>query len=317
MPFDPPRSLSPSKITAFRDCALSFRFSAIDHLPDPPTAWTVKGTLVHSVLERLFWHHEPGSRTIEAARAELEHAWGLLRSDDEYRGLGLDDTEARAFVLDASVLVENYFRIEDPNAVRAVGIELMVEADVDGVRLRGIIDRLDLTDNGDLIVIDYKTGRAPSAAYEATKMNGVHLYALLCQERLGRRPIQVRLLHLREPAVITAHPTDQTLRGHRRKAVAVWTAIERACADEDFRPRVSPLCRFCAFRPYCPAQGGDLGLAVNREAIRAASQDARLPDPGPNRANPIPAQALPADRRINGTNEIDGTNAVQPLGGRE
>lgn len=260
MAFDPPRSLSPSKITAFRDCALAFRFAAIDHLPDPPSPWTVKGTLVHSALERLFWNHEQGTRSIDAAREELDHAWDRLRSEEEYQSLGLNDTEASAFAVDAATLVDNYFRIEDPNAVHTVGVELMVEADMDGVRVRGIIDRLDITDDGDLIVVDYKTGRAPSAAYQAAKMGGVHLYALLCQELLGRRPVEVRLLHLREPLMITADPTDQSLLGLRRKTVAVWSAIERACATEDFRPRTSPLCRFCAFHAYCPAQGGDLSL---------------------------------------------------------
>jgi len=287
VPFDPPRSLSPSKITAFRDCALAFRFSAIDHLPNPPTPWTVKGTLVHSVLERLFWNHERGTRSIDAAREELEHAWTRLRSEEEYQSLGLDDTEAKAFVIDAATLVGNYFRIEDPNAVRTVGVELMVEADMDGVRVRGIIDRLDVTDGGDLIIVDYKTGRAPAAAYEAAKMNGVHLYALLCQEQLGRRPVQVRLLHLREPIVITADSTDQALRGHRRKTIAVWSAIERACATEDFRPRTSPLCRFCAFRAYCPAQGGDPEVA------------------------PLQATGPVADGRT------DGADTASPIGGKQ
>jgi putative RecB family exonuclease len=37
----------------------------------------------------------------------------------------------------------------------------------------------------------------------------------------------------------------------------LWSAIERACAVDDFRPRPGPLCEYCAFRPYCPAYGGD------------------------------------------------------------
>ena len=60
MPFELPRSLSPSKVTSFRDCALAFRFTAIERLPDPATVWTVKGTLVHSALEGLFWNHPQG-----------------------------------------------------------------------------------------------------------------------------------------------------------------------------------------------------------------------------------------------------------------
>jgi putative RecB family exonuclease len=37
----------------------------------------------------------------------------------------------------------------------------------------------------------------------------------------------------------------------------VWTAIERACRDEDFRPHPSPLCNYCRFREFCPAYGGN------------------------------------------------------------
>ena len=48
MPFAPPRSLSPSKVSAFRHCALAFRFSAIEHLPEETTAAMVRGTLVQT-----------------------------------------------------------------------------------------------------------------------------------------------------------------------------------------------------------------------------------------------------------------------------
>ncbi len=84
---------------------------------------------------------------------------------------------------------------------------------------------------------------------------------LLCEEVLGRPPAQVRLLHLREPISLTAEPSGQALRAHRAKTAAVWSAIERACRDEDFRPRPSPLCNFCRFREFCPAYGGDPALA--------------------------------------------------------
>ncbi len=253
----PPRSLSPSKVTAFRDCALAFRFTAIDRLPDLPTIWTVKGTLVHTVLERLFWRHERGQRSRRAASSELEGAWHDLQSDPDYRQLALGAAESAALRDDADALVRNYFQIEDPNQVSPVGIELTLEARLGDLRLRGILDRLDRTPDGELVVIDYKTGRAPSAAFEQAKMLGVHVYALLCHEVLGRRPAEVRLLHLAEPTVITAEPSEQSLRGHRAKALAVWSAIERACRDDDFRPRPSPLCRYCRFQPFCPAFGGD------------------------------------------------------------
>ena len=262
MPFDPPRSLSPSKVSSFRDCALAFRFTAIERLPDPATVWTVKGTLVHTALERLFWNHPPGSRSPAAVSAELDAAWSALQDDPDFRSLDLGADEAAAFRSDADLLVANYFRLEDPDEIDPIGVELTLEARLGDVRLRGILDRLDRTPDGDLVVVDYKTGRAPAPAYEQSRLAGVQLYALLCEEVLGQRPVQVKLLHLREPTVISAEPTEQGLRGQRTKTLAVWSAIERACRDEDFRPRTGPLCRFCRFRDFCPAYGGDPDLAA-------------------------------------------------------
>lgn len=252
-----PQSLSPTRVTSFTTCPLAFRLRSIDRLPEPPSPHAVKGTLVHRVLERLVWEHPPAQRTPAAAAAELDRAWRELVDGPEFAELALGDADAAAFRDDAAALVAHYFVLEDPSAVRAGGVELRLEADIDGLSLRGIIDRLDITDAGDLVVVDYKTGAAPPVRYERSRLVGVHLYALLCEQTFGRPPAQVRLLHLRDPLVITAEPSAQTLRGQRQRTLAVWRAIERACEREDFQPRPSPLCRFCAFQAFCPAFGGE------------------------------------------------------------
>jgi putative RecB family exonuclease len=256
MPLTLPGSLSPTRVSSFTDCPLAFRLRAIDRLPEPPSAHTTRGTLVHRVLERLIWEHPAEERTPEVAATELERAWTELRSSEEYAALGLDGDAEDAFLADASGLVANYFALEDPARVDAVGVELSLEAEIDGLRLRGIIDRLDMSTAGELVVVDYKTGRAPSARYEKAKLAGVHLYALLCEQTLGRIPVEVRLLHLREPLSITAAPSPQTLRGQRMRTAAVWKAIEGACQRGHFAPRPSPLCDYCSYHAWCPTFGG-------------------------------------------------------------
>ena len=258
-----PSSLSPSKVATFRDCALAFRYSAIDRLSEPSSPATAKGTLVHRALERLFWHHDQGDRSPATAQAELAAAWEELRLDEEFLSLGMNPAQEEAFVADAATLVDGYLRLEDPDAVQAVGTELTLEADVGGLFLRGIIDRLDVTPEGDLIVVDYKTGRVPREHQEQQRLGGVQFYALLCEHVLGRRPAKVRLLYLREPVCIEADPSEQALRGLRQRTTAIWSAIEKACEAEDFRPKPSALCNWCAFKPLCPAQGGDPALAAS------------------------------------------------------
>jgi putative RecB family exonuclease len=253
MALTPPRTLTPSKVASFTSCPLAFRFSQIDHLPEPPSPYAVRGTLVHAALEGLFWKFGQGQRTEAAALGQLAQAWTALQSDPEFVELALSAEEADEFLEESRHLIGNYFRIEDPNDVHAIGVELGVEINQDGLRLRGIIDRLDLLPDGELVVVDYKTGRAPSERYEQGHLIGVQTYALLCERLLGRVPAQVKLLHLREPMAITAEATQQTVRGQRIRTTAVWSAIERACASEDFRPRVGPLCNYCNFKPTCPA----------------------------------------------------------------
>lgn len=263
-----PGSLTPSKVAAFKDCALAFRFSVIDRLPEPPSIPALKGTLVHRALQGLFWDQSPGERTPEAAIAHLRAVCRRAREAPEGDELGpASEEEWQELEGDAEAMIARYFQLEDPNRVTAVGVELTLEVRLGGLLLRGIIDRLDLAEDGSLVVTDYKTGRVPSQATEQSRLGGVHFYAFLCERVLGVRPARVQLLYLREPLAISTVPSDHSIRGLQQKTSAIWSAILRACEHDDFRPHPSGLCEYCAFRPYCPAWGGDPSLAVTeREA---------------------------------------------------
>jgi putative RecB family exonuclease len=265
MAFPLPTSLSPSKVASFKDCALAFRFSAIDRVPEPPNIWAAKGTLVHRALELLFIE-APQDRTIEVALAKLEEATPEVLLNREYKDLKFASMEEEeAFLVDSAELVRKYFLLEDPTKIHPVGLEMKLEVDLGTLRMRGIIDRLDEDENGNLIVTDYKTGKVPRINHEASKLGGVHFYAFLCEKVMGRRPSQVQLLYLSEPLRIITEPTDQSIRGLQIRTGAIWTAVEKACDREDFRPKPSRLCDWCAYREWCPAFGGDPALAPKRE----------------------------------------------------
>ncbi|MCA1690898.1 MAG: PD-(D/E)XK nuclease family protein [Actinobacteria bacterium] len=263
-----PTSLTPSKVAAFKDCALAFRFSVIDRLPEPPSAPAVKGTLVHRALQLLL--EEPPSRRTETMGVEcLARARAELDADPEFTGLELDaETEAR-FVAEAEVLVRRYFELEDPAQITPIGLELKLEVQVGTLTLRGIIDRLERDPDGGLIVTDYKSGKPPSIIGEQSRLGGVHFYAYLCEQVFGERPSRIQLLYLSQPVAIVAYPSEQSIRGLQQRTTAIWRAVERACEREDFRPRTSPLCNWCAYQAYCPAFGGDPALA--RELLPAHS----------------------------------------------
>jgi putative RecB family exonuclease len=264
-----PSTLSPSKISAFKSCPLAFRFSVIDRLPEPPSPGASKGTLVHRALE-LLMVRPPAARTLDAALADLDRARLELADDAEFAGLDLTDEELDAFHADAAALVRRYFDMEDPAGVRAIGLELLMTAQVGALVLRGIIDRLELDAEGELVVTDYKTGSAPAVGFEQDRLGGVHFYALLCERVLGRRPARVQLMYLSSGEVVSLCPSEQSVGAMERRAIALYAAVERACEREDFRPHVSRLCEWCTFRPYCPAHGGDPARAVELAEAAAA-----------------------------------------------
>jgi putative RecB family exonuclease len=255
---------------AFTSCPLAFRFSYVQRLPEPPSAPASKGTLVHRALELLLDRPGP-ERTIESALDDLDRASAELAAHPEFSGLELGAEELERFRCDAEVLVRNYFELEDPTTVRPIGLEIKLDAKLDGVVVRGIIDRLELDADGELVISDYKTGNTPSERWEEKSLAGVHIYALLCEQNFGRRPARVQLLYLSKPEAIIARPSEGSVRSVVSKSKAIMTAVQRACDRDDFRPRPSALCDFCSFREFCPSYGGDpqQAEAVMRERAEA------------------------------------------------
>lgn len=274
-------------MSSFTSCALAYRFAYIQRLPEPPSAPASKGTLVHLALQHL--HNDPPElRTPARALTHLDRARDDLADDPDFTGLRLTDDEWSVFHAQAAALVERYFELEDPKAVRSIGLELKLEADVDGVKLRGIIDRLDLDAGGELVVTDYKTGAAPKERWEQKSLAGVHVYSLLCETAFGQRPARVQLLYLATPQAIIATPTDGSTRAVRAKSSAIMRAVQTACERRDFRPSKSALCAYCSFQEFCPEFGGDPEQAAPVLHGRVAS-DAET---GPTAAE-TPLAALP------------------------
>jgi putative RecB family exonuclease len=253
--FEVPTSLSPSRVEKFTSCPLAFRFASIEHLPEPPSLQATKGSLVHRALQLGFARPAP-ERTPEVFRRSLAAARAEFDAQPDLVALGLGEDERATFDAECAELVERYLRMEDPTQVRPIGLELRLEAQVDSLRLRGIIDRLELRDGG-LVVTDYKTGRSPSANWEQQSLAGVHFYAFLCDAVFGQRPAAVRLMYLRTGETIEAVPSERSVRFLTTRTTAVWRAVEQACERGDFRPRPGSLCASCGFQRWCPSFGGD------------------------------------------------------------
>ncbi|HYO18152.1 MAG TPA: PD-(D/E)XK nuclease family protein [Dermatophilaceae bacterium] len=253
-------ALSPSRASDFMQCPLLYRFRVIDKLPSPPNAAAARGTLVHSVLERLF-DLPSAARTIEAASALVEPQWQALLEDRPELAELVQEGDPAALASwfgDAVALIERWFTLEDPTRLEPAERELYVETDLDGLTLRGYVDRLDVAPSGEIRVVDYKTGRAPSELFEGKALFQMKFYALVLWRLRGEVPRLLQLVYLggNDPEIVRYSPDEADLLAVERKLKALWHAIETAAQSGDWRPSKSRLCDWCDHRSLCPAWGG-------------------------------------------------------------
>ncbi|SBT93156.1 putative RecB family exonuclease [Streptomyces sp. DI166] len=256
----PPASLSPSRASDFMQCPLLYRFRVIDRLPEKPSEAATRGTLVHAVLERLF-DAPAAERTAPRAKSLIPGQWDRLReSRPEIRELFADDPEGErlaGWLAEAERLVERWFTLEDPTRLEPAERELFVEAELDsGLRLRGIIDRVDVAPTGEVRIVDYKTGKAPRPEYAEGALFQMKFYALVVWRLKNVVPRRLQLVYLGSGEVLTYDPVLADLERVERKLLALWEAIRTATESGDWRPRPTKLCGWCDHQAHCPEFGG-------------------------------------------------------------
>ncbi|HSJ26619.1 MAG TPA: PD-(D/E)XK nuclease family protein, partial [Acidimicrobiia bacterium] len=244
--------LSPSRASDFKTCPQLFKFRSIDKLPEPVTVHQARGTTAHLALQRLF-DRDSHERTPETLYDLFRQAWTEVRSDEEYAGLFESVDAEREWGLESLTLLANYFTVEDPASVEPVDRELDMIEDLDGIVIRGILDRIDRGTDGSLIITDYKTGKAPPERYAVPAFFALKIYALLIRRRTGETPAELRLMYLNGPTMYRLAVDDGQLDAMDKQLRALWTAIERAMSENRFPPRPGRLCDWCSFQAQCPA----------------------------------------------------------------
>ncbi|MHA7132827.1 RecB family exonuclease [Oerskovia turbata] len=281
-------ALSPSRANDFMQCPLLFRLRVVDKLPEPPSAAAARGTLVHSVLERLY-DAPLGERTLAAAQALLPAEWERLQeAEPRYAELfaGANDADApggpdggvQAWLDGAGSLLGTYFTLEDPNRLEPAEREMFVETQLpDGPLLRGIVDRLDVAPNGAMRVVDYKTGKSPRPQYQGSALFQMRFYGLVLWRERGEIPRMLQLVYLGDGQVLRAEPREEDLLAVEEQVRDLWAAITAAARSGQWAPRRTPLCGWCAHQAICPQFGGtppeipegavELALGITPDAV--------------------------------------------------
>ena len=252
--FEAPAYLSPSSIGTFRDCPMKFKFSRIDRLSEPPT-WAIHvGTFVHEVLEH-FYQLDAHERTLESVKAMATERWKASDWETQVNELIKPEGTIVDFKRQAFECMKNLWKVEDPQSTELVGMEHEIDADIDGVRMRGFIDRFTFDDEGQVIISDYKTGNVPNPKFksEDDKFFQLTTYALMMQEADQETTSKLQLLYLKLGQKHEMTVTPVKLNIARGVIVETKEMIDASCASENFSCNVTKLCDWCFFKPQCPA----------------------------------------------------------------
>ena len=246
--------VTPSRLATWLDCPRRYRMTYLDRPPPPRGggwAHSTLGAVVHNALHRLF-DLPPAERTPDAAARLVDRQWNSEGFRDNEQ-IELYRERARGWVAD---YVDEHLEHLDGDPV---GVERWVSMPTEKIIAEGRVDRIDER-NGELVIVDYKTGRRAPTVDDARASQALALYALAARRTLRRPCRRVELHHLPSGEIATWEHSEPSLHRHLSRmeeaAEDVGLAADTLAAGGDpevlFPARTSPVCSYCDFRRSCP-----------------------------------------------------------------
>ncbi len=244
--------LSHRKIDDYLTCPLKYRYVHVLRVPIRQHHTVIYGNAIHQAIR--FYHLNRLSGR-ETPLADLRE---IFRKHWQSEGFLTPDHEELRF--QEGVRALEAFRAYERREGRApTYVERRFSLVLDGIRLVGIFDRIDLSDDGSGgTIIDYKTSdvRTEEQATKRTRDSlQLALYALAYRQLFGELPASVELRFLTPEIVVgRAVPSEKTI----ERAVADMERAATGIRSASFPGRpIYQACRYCAYAAICPERRSD------------------------------------------------------------
>ena len=245
---------SQSKMGLYRECPLKYKFRYILKIPEKPKYFFTFGTILHSVMEYLY--STPQFPPHEDALKFFKQKWSAQTWQE--KGYGSLEKEQEGF-LEGQEIIKKYYVKHLAENLHPLSTEMKVYADIDGLTVMGIVDRIDYLGDGKLAILDYKTGktlkREPDQLmfYQKLLENSPKLLPLV-----QARDIEVQKISIEK--MLFYHLPTLTEDSFKPVSVAeldlFWKGAMKTAENilaEKFEPTPSEQsCRWCDYRGNCP-----------------------------------------------------------------
>ena len=120
--------------------------------------------------------------------------------------------------------------------------------EIGGAKVKGRFDRVDRLPNGEIAIVDFKTGKTKTQD-DADDSLQLSVYALAAKA-LGHTASSLVFINLENGTAIESRRTPKQLSEAEEQVRVIAAKI----AAGEFDPRPSGACSWCSYQSICPAQ---------------------------------------------------------------
>lgn len=235
-------ALSANAIESYDTCPLRYKLEHEWHLPTETAAAVQFGNVIHKALREFYESVRAGAPMDEAALIKLFEA--------EFDKAGVrDDLQRELYRRDGARQLKEFHRARMNEPLpRVLATEKEFRFEVEGVAVRGRIDRMDDMGGGAVHIEDYKTGDSVDED-KAEKSLQLSIYALAA-EAMGKRPEALALYSLAKNERFMTTRDSEALDEVKAKIAEV----EKGMRAGEYGPKPGWHCQWCPYRAVCPTQ---------------------------------------------------------------
>lgn len=230
--------LSPSRLSRFAQCELSFKFKYIDgpSIEDQTTEWyAAYGSLLHEIYEKLAKKEISAWEATGIFNSEFHRCYIPDEQRPEYYRLGLASIDRKATEL---------------QLLNIIGIELEFNVMFDFAipPLYGFID-LVYEDEFGLVVRDYKSSKVFDGSLMKKQMQP-YVYTIACYHLYGRYPYKFEFDFVRFDEFKSVLIDQSFIQMGEIKIRNYWNKINKSQFPATYSPFYCN--NFCEFKSICP-----------------------------------------------------------------
>ena len=195
---------------------------------------------MHNCVERFFKVSTPPPPSLEELLEYYEQSW-ISRAYESA------EEEARYKDYGREILTR-FWEIHNADFRMPVALEKSFYLDIEGIKLRGFIDRVDKLESGGLSIIDYKTNKDLFTADYLENDLQLTIYQLAAEQTWQLPVEKLTLYHLRSNTACICPPRDQSRIEQARQLVL---EVADNITQEKFPATENQFCP-CDFPEHCP-----------------------------------------------------------------